>query len=364
MSAATGALSRMRANLPHGGGLPEREWRRRHRAMVVVLWGSAFALLPYGIAQGYSLGHMMLHLGPVVALALLAHAPTLGHRAQSSVVALGLMTVSAGLVHLSHGLIEAHFAFFVFIVALTMYEDWVPFLIAVSFVLLHHGIYGMLDPSGVYSEAGQADAPWKWAAIHAGFVAAAGFAGVVAWRFNEDVRHDMLDLAKEKVELVSQLEAMAHEDWLTGLPNRRAWDQRFAVDLDRADRGRIPITVALIDVDALKRVNDEGGHQAGDRLLKTLAAQWAEALRGSDFIARLGGDEFGVILYDCDADQAPELVQRLRAKAVDGPWSIGIATWDGSEAGTTLVTRADEALYGNKPARVAPLRPSLEVHAS
>jgi diguanylate cyclase len=347
-----GAISSVRSNLPHGGGLPEAEWRRRHRAMVWVLWGCTFALLPYSLAEGYGLTHAMLHMGPVVLTALLATGSTVGRRARSALVALGLMTAAAVFVHASHGLIEAHFAFFVFIVALTIYEDWLPFLIAVGFVLLHHGIYGMIDPSGVYDQPGQANNPWKWATIHAAFVAAAGLAGVVAWRFNEDVRRHIQRLATEKEKLADQLDAMAHEDWLTGLPNRRAWDQRFAADLERARRDGVPITIGLLDVDELKEVNDSGGHQAGDRLLKTLAAQWAESLRRADFIARLGGDEFGLILFGCDAGSAPELLKRLRSKAIDGPWSIGIATWNGSENGASLMRRADEELYAAKPVRV------------
>ncbi len=351
MQRIAGVLNDARANLPHGGGLPEAEWRRRHRAMVAVLWGTALVLLPYSLAEGYDPAHAALHLGPVIALAVLANINWFGHRTQSALVALGLMTATAVFVHASHGLIEAHFAFFVFIVALTIYEDWLPFLIAVAFVLLHHGIYGMIDPSAVYDQPGQAAAPWKWAAIHAAFVAAAGLAGVVAWRFNEDVRQDIQQLASEKEELADQLEAMAHEDWLTGLPNRRAWDHHFTLELERAKRSGIPLTVGLLDVDGLKEVNDSGGHHAGDRLLKTLSAQWVEALRRADFIARLGGDEFGLILFDCDADSAPELIDRLRANAVEAPWSIGLATWNGSESEMSLMRRADQALYQSKPER-------------
>jgi diguanylate cyclase (GGDEF)-like protein len=353
MESLAATLSSMRANLPHGGGLPEREWQRRHRAMVVVLWASAAALLPYSLAEGYGPLHAAAHLGPVILAALLANLPSLGRRARASLVALGMMASCAVFVHASHGLIEAHFSFFVFIVALTIYEDWLPFLIAVAFVLLHHGIYGMIDPSAVYDQPGQSNAPWKWAAIHAGFVAAAGLAGVIAWRFNEDVRRDIQRLASEKQELADQLEALAHEDWLTGLPNRRAWDLRFAQELERAGRAGTPISVGLLDVDSLKEVNDTGGHQAGDRLLKTLAAQWAGALRDCDFIARLGGDEFGLLLFDCDSAAAGDIVARLRSSADEAPWSVGIATWENAESGMSLMRRADQELYRHKPAAAA-----------
>jgi diguanylate cyclase len=345
-------MQRVVHNLPRGGGLPEQEWERRHRAMVVVLWGSAAGLFLYSLAQGYGVDHIAAHLGPVIAFALLSGMPGLGHRMQSAVVALGLMTASAVLVHTSGGLIEAHFAFFVFIVALTIYEDWLPFLIAVGFVLVHHGVMGMVDPSNVYGQPGQEDEPWRWAAVHAAFVGAAGLAGVVAWRFNEDVRREMQRLASEKQELADELEAMAHEDWLTGLANRRAWDQRLADDLERARQTGDPITVALLDVDELKEVNDSGGHQAGDRMLKTLSAQWAVSLRQIDFLARLGGDEFGLCLYGCDERSAQEMIERMKATAVQGPWSIGFATWDRSESASSLMRRADEALYRNKPGRI------------
>jgi diguanylate cyclase (GGDEF)-like protein len=351
MQRIAGVLNDARANLPHGGGLPEAEWKRRHRAMVAVLWATAALILPYSLAEGYGPGHTALHMGPIILTAILANLGSLGQRTRAALVALGLMTACAVFVHASHGLIEAHFSFFVFVVALTIYEDWLPFLVAVAFVLLHHGIYGMIDPSAVYDQPGQSAEPWKWAAIHAAFVAAAGLAAIVAWRFNEDVRRDIQRLASEKEELADQLEAMAHEDWLTGLPNRRAWDQHFTLELERAKRSGVPLTVGLLDVDSLKEVNDSGGHQAGDRLLKTLTAGWLESLRGGDFIARLGGDEFGLVFYDCDEIAARGLVARLREKASDGPWSIGLATWDGSESEISLIRRADKELYRNKPTR-------------
>jgi diguanylate cyclase (GGDEF)-like protein len=101
---------------------------------------------------------------------------------------LGLITCSALLVHVSGGLIEAHFHFFVVIILLTLYEDWIPFLAAAGYVLLHHGLMGAIDPSSVYNHPDAVAHPFKWAAIHALFVTAAGLAAVVAWRLNEEYR--------------------------------------------------------------------------------------------------------------------------------------------------------------------------------
>ena len=97
-------------------------------------------------------------------------------RAASVLVSLGLITACALLVHIWHGAIEAHFLFFVTIVVLALYEDWVPFLVAAAYVVIHHGSMGALDPSGVYNHQDAVDHPWKWALIHGGFVAAAGIA--------------------------------------------------------------------------------------------------------------------------------------------------------------------------------------------
>jgi diguanylate cyclase (GGDEF)-like protein/PAS domain S-box-containing protein len=100
----------------------------------------------------------------------------------------GLLTSSAVLVHLSGGAIEAHFHFFVMVSILTLYEDWIPFLLAFAYVLFQHGVAGALDPASVYSHAAGAAHPWRYAAIHGGFILSAGVANVVFWRLNEDVR--------------------------------------------------------------------------------------------------------------------------------------------------------------------------------
>jgi PAS domain S-box-containing protein/diguanylate cyclase (GGDEF)-like protein len=109
-------------------------------------------------------------------------------RVAATLVSLGLVTASALLVHIWGGVIEGHFHFFVMIVVLSLYEDWVPFLIAAAYVVIHHGVTGALDPGAVYNHPDAVAHPWKWAAIHGGFVTAAGIASVTAWRLNEGVR--------------------------------------------------------------------------------------------------------------------------------------------------------------------------------
>jgi diguanylate cyclase (GGDEF)-like protein len=157
-------------------------------------------------------------------------------------------------------------------------------------------------------------------------------------------------LLRERDRLVRELRAGALRDQLTGLANRRAWDERFALELQRATRSGLPLSVAVVDLDGLKRVNDTFGHAEGDRLIQRAAAAWRLAVRDVDFIARLGGDEFFVLLPDCPQPEAEAVAHRL-LHAVDGhPFaSIGVATWEG-EAGDALVARADRAMYDAKAA--------------
>jgi diguanylate cyclase (GGDEF)-like protein len=153
----------------------------------------------------------------------------------------------------------------------------------------------------------------------------------------------------ERVELLSRLESIARTDDLTGLPNRRAWDQELPRELLRAQREHRPLCVAMVDLDHFKEFNDERGHQAGDRFLRTAAAAWGAELRGTDFLARYGGEEFALALPGCTPEEAIEVAERLRQATPDGETcSIGIAAWDGEEGPASLLGRADAALYEAK----------------
>ncbi len=158
-------------------------------------------------------------------------------------------------------------------------------------------------------------------------------------------------LAEERAELMERLELVARTDELTGLTNRRAWEEAMIRELSRAGRDQSQLCVALIDLDRFKRYNDEYGHQAGDRLLKSVAASWRDILRAGDVLARYGGEEFAVALPGCSLEDAAALVARLRAAIPDGQTcSAGVALWDGEEDGDTLLGRADAAMYAAKAA--------------
>jgi diguanylate cyclase (GGDEF)-like protein len=148
-----------------------------------------------------------------------------------------------------------------------------------------------------------------------------------------------------RADVIDHLAGEAQTDALTGLPNRRAWDAQ----LQRALSGHAPLAVAMLDLDHFKQFNDAFGHPAGDRLLKETAAAWRDQLRSGDVLARLGGEEFGLLLFDCDAGTALDVVERLRRSISQGrTCSAGIAFRAGGEGADTLVARADAALYEAK----------------
>ena len=147
------------------------------------------------------------------------------------------------------------------------------------------------------------------------------------------------------------LRELARVDDLTGLPNRRAWSSDLTSSIERARRDLVPLSVAMIDLDHFKRFNDAFGHPAGDRLLKGAAAAWLEQMRTVDGLARYGGEEFILLFHESSADQAAEVLSRLRAVTPGGQtFSAGVAAWDGDETSDELVARADSALYAAKAA--------------
>ena len=290
-----GVIRVVRSYLPRGGTLPPEEWRQRHRVLVGLLWVNAVVLSLYGVSRGEYAGiHGIAHAVPLVALAALAGVVRFGPTLRSVFASLGLLTAAALLVHLTNGLIEAHFYFFVLIVALSLYEDWIPFLATVAYVLIHHGIVGTLAPHDVYNRPEAWADPWFWAGVHALFVAFAGIAGLLAWRLNENVRDGMR---------ATQLEVgrLAETDSLTGLANRR----KAMADLDALfAAGPSPTVLMIFDLDGFKAYNDSFGHPAGDALLARLGQRLRAEVDARGTAYRLGGDEFCIIAPGSEPERA------------------------------------------------------------
>jgi diguanylate cyclase (GGDEF)-like protein len=159
-----------------------------------------------------------------------------------------------------------------------------------------------------------------------------------------------LVLTEAHARLNGRLRTQASVDPLTGVANRRAWEAEATRGLARAARTGEPLTVAILDLDGFKAVNDRDGHGAGDRLLRQVATAWRTRLRTSDLLGRYGGDEFVLCLPGTDASTAVDVLQRLDGGLPVG-WSVGTATAHRGDSLTELLRRADVRLYEGKRAR-------------
>jgi diguanylate cyclase (GGDEF)-like protein len=221
---------------------------------------------------------------------------------------------------------------------LTLYQDWLPFLLAIGFVVVHHGALGAIAPGDVYNHPDAVAHPWRWALIHAGFVLATSAANLTAWRISEQLLHESL----------------------TGLPGRAVFLHRVRVALERTRRRGSRVAVLFVDLDRFKLLNDSLGHAAGDELLVSAAARIVTAVRRGDLVARLGGDEFAVLCEDvADEEEALAVARRIetllsapltiRGVDIDPSASIGVAV--ASRHGCTaeeLMEDADMAMYRAK----------------
>jgi diguanylate cyclase (GGDEF)-like protein len=160
----------------------------------------------------------------------------------------------------------------------------------------------------------------------------------------------------ELMQAVSRLVELAATDALTGLPNRRHFNEALEGAFALGRRHGLPLSLVMLDVDHFKMYNDAFGHRAGDEVLRGLAGLLRRGVREQDVAARYGGEEFAVLLMATDAAGGLRFAERLRATVAAHPWpmrpvtiSLGVATLAaGTPAPTDLVEDADRALYRSK----------------
>jgi diguanylate cyclase (GGDEF)-like protein len=183
------------------------------------------------------------------------------------------------------------------------------------------------------------------------------------------IDHDLLTIvaryltgAVEVARLHEQLKAVAATDMLTGLANRRGFFDRLNVEIARAERTRDAFSVALLDLNLLKVINDKHGHHVGDCALVTLAQALVQGIRAADVAARIGGDEFSLLFPGLTAAQAETVLGRIAETGLCVPdgqgsrlslgFAWGIATCpDDGNAADALLAAADDRLYAMKSSR-------------
>ena len=163
----------------------------------------------------------------------------------------------------------------------------------------------------------------------------------------------------EAVDNEQKLGDAAVRDVLTGVYNRRRFEERFDDEVRRAERYGRGLSLILLDIDRFKNVNDELGHPFGDEALREVALRCGSVVRSTDMLCRYGGEEFCVVLPETGIASASALAERLRAVCGAEPVrglgversltiSLGVAEWRSGDSTSELVSRADNALYAAK----------------
>lgn len=176
-------------------------------------------------------------------------------------------------------------------------------------------------------------------------------------QLNEQLKHEIY----ERQRMEKKLEHLATRDTLTGLYNRNELERRIKKDMALAVRYEHPISFFLMDIDYFKRINDRHGHQAGDRVLRSLADTMNKSVRNTDYIARYGGEEFVVVLPETTISMAEEIAERLRNEVDDTAIefddserlsitiSVGVSAYpENGKVWTELIKAADSAMYAAK----------------
>jgi signal transduction histidine kinase len=189
--------------------LSEPDFEARHRLITIICGLHVPAVVVYAMATGHTFDSGLMYAMPIAVLLLAALVPG-GRLRRSLAASLGLLGSSAVLVHLSGGLTELHFHYFVAVAVIALYQEWVVYATAIVFVLAEHGLLGELDHRTVSNSGGN---PWVQAAVHAGFVCALAVAQLGFWHYQERARaneeHYRRELYDGQQSLVARLEDTA-----------------------------------------------------------------------------------------------------------------------------------------------------------
>ena len=210
------------ALLPSGADLPYADFKRRHRMIVYLIWVQAAGTMLFGLLRQVNPPVAVLECLLIAGLGGVAATEALSPRFRSAIATLALISTSAVIVQFSGGYIEAHFHFFVMLAVISLYQDWIPFLLAILYVAVDHGVIGTLFPHATYNNPDAIAHPWQWALIHAAFVLGEAVALLASWRVIEasesqklgldrSLRHMLFRLRGEVTDSASRLSVAAEQ---------------------------------------------------------------------------------------------------------------------------------------------------------
>jgi diguanylate cyclase (GGDEF)-like protein len=328
------SIARLRVRLGAG---TERELAASLLAAIAVA-GASFGfltyLLPHPAGTDFVAPSIAFAASIAVGLALWARRRTAPWWAIGCVAALGALVVTIAMISVP-GRSPAYVTYFVWLGIFAFYflrPGWA--LLQAAWIAALYGVAVVLDD--------QPGAVELWV----NGVATTLGVGLLVWALRTRI-----------AELLHRLEEAARTDELTGLPNRRAFDERLAGELARFERAQGPVSLLVLDLDRFKQLNDTAGHLSGDQALKVVAGVLRSSIRAGDWPARIGGDEFAVVLPAAGEAEATMVAERLRtgvaaafeSMAVPIGASVGGAVRSGAQIDAEeLRGEADRALYEAK----------------
>ncbi len=335
---------------------------------IAVIAYPVWSLFDYLVEPSNAESLLWIRLGftvPIVLIWLGLLTSQWGHR-HPEIFVLGIIYVVDLGIALMIARVEAHYAAYALGMSLTIYAGaflliWSPRYMG-AVIGLNLGSLALVlllsDPIGTDAIA--------TVLFYVGTASLLSFFGqyhrhATAWREFEG----LLALEREQErsrELVLELDRQSREDPLTGLANRRAWDEALERQWARSARDETPFTVVLFDLDQLKLTNDQHGHATGDRVISAVGRILKTRVRTGEVVARLGGDEFAILSPGAEISRAIRLAERLRTRIRvevadevpngDVTVSIGVAEWErGDDSTQEIMLRADRHLYRAKATR-------------
>lgn len=227
--------------------------------------------------------------------------------------------------------------------------------------VVHQGLLVLREPQGdLCSLTGTVFASGDGLLVVAGYdIEALTRASALLLDLNNQLdaaRHELVRANQELAQRAQASHLISLTDTLTGVGNRRHFDERLASEVERAWRYAQPLSLVLLDIDHFKRINDTWGHEAGDRVLRHIGATLREALRQTDSVSRFGGEEFVVLMPGLPHSEAVAAAERMRCMVESLPIeglpqvtaSFGVASLGPGERGERLFAHADAALYRAK----------------
>jgi signal transduction histidine kinase len=228
-----GMFAKIRRLLPTGDPLPDEVWESRHRVMLILAWFHVLAIPITMTLRHYQAGFFsdfdpvnqgvgrgLAWAGIVALFAIFGSWKKLSHRSRAVFASLALLTSSAALVNIFNGSIEFHFHYFVVVALVALYQDWVPFLVAIGYVALQHGVFGVIDPAAVYNHHGAQHDPWLWAGVHAAFILAESAAVLTGWRLSEQEAARRRQAQSEAAHLAGRTAALEDANRVLAEANR------------------------------------------------------------------------------------------------------------------------------------------------